>query len=431
LNPTAVPSSVPPRPAAEAPAAGAPAIALRGVTKLYRRTEGRAGTLKENLLASLSRRERRDLITALDDVNLEVAPGDSIGLIGPNGSGKSTLLKLIAGITQPTRGTVATRGTVLGLIELGAGFHPDLTGVENIRLQGAIYGFGAREVEAQIDSILDFAGLSDFRHMPVRHYSSGMYMRLGFAIAVHARPDILLVDEVMAVGDQDFQERCLRAIKRLRAEGMTLVLVTHFPEHIERICDRVAWIDGGRIVRLGPAGQILAAYQRDLIERRYARSAGPLDTEAMTVGAAGRFGSEEARIEAVRLLDADGRPCMNFRRGAPMTIELDYTARPGIEAVDLTIPLEAIDRIFLTVWRAETDGALGRPAQGRGRFRLEIASLPLLPGRYGITFALSPPGRPSDHYSLLYKMFIFSVEPEPGWDTIAPLELKPALTILP
>ena len=403
-----------------------PVITLRGVTKLYARHEGRADTLKENLLAALARRDQRNLLVALEDVNLEIRRGEAVGLIGPNGSGKSTLLKLIAGITEPTQGEVTVQGRVIGMIELGTGFHPDLSGEENIRLQGAIYGLTAPQIEERMEAILEFAELGDFRQMPVKHYSSGMFVRLGFAIAVHTEPTVLLVDEVLAVGDQRFQERCLRRIKELRAQGVTLVFVTHFPEQAERICERVIWLSQGRVHRGGPAAQILAEYHNDLIERRYAQSEGMLNDRVLAfVGLPARYGTGEVRIGEVRILNGKGQPCSNFQRGEAMAIEVTYTAGDGVESVDCMIALECTtyDKL-LTMWRAVRDARADHPEQGKGAFRLDLAELTLLPGRYILTVALSPPERPYEHYDMLYKLFYFTIEPEAGWDALAPIELK-------
>jgi ABC-type polysaccharide/polyol phosphate transport system ATPase subunit len=430
LNSAQMPQRLPMTPA-PATDQGNSAVSLQGVTKLFSRTDARADTLKENLLASLARRSSHNLLVALEDVNLEIAPGESLGLIGPNGSGKSTMLKLIAGITTPTRGTVRVQGNVLGLIELGAGFHPDLTGEENIRLQGAIDGRSAKQVEAQIESILEFAELKDFRHMAVKHYSSGMFVRLGFSIAVHAEPDIFLVDEVIAVGDQNFQERCLREIKRQRQRGMTLVFVTHFPEQAERVCDRVAWLDQGRIRKIGPSAGILAEYHQETIDRQHAQSEGRATAHTFSVGLPGRFGSGEARIEAVRLQNAQGLPCTHFRRGETLVIELDYSAMPGLEAVDCVVILDSIDGTILTAWWADYEAGLSHPVKGKGQFHIEVPEPPLLPGRYRLTLAVSPPGHPNDHYDVLYKLFYFTVETELDWDTVAPIELKPELEIKP
>ncbi|MEN6625203.1 MAG: ABC transporter ATP-binding protein [Candidatus Sumerlaeia bacterium] len=403
-----------------------PAIRLSGVSKIYARTEARADTLKERLIGSLSTRRRTDIVAALDHVDVEIRRGEAFGLIGANGSGKSTMLKLIAGITQPTEGTVEAGGRILGLIELGAGFHPELTGEENIRLQGAIYGLTADEVEARVEPILEFAELADFRSMPVKHYSSGMYVRLGFAIAMHVEPDILLVDEVLAVGDQDFQERCLREIRRLRDGGVTIVFVTHYPEQAERLCDRVLWMDHGRIRALGPTSEILTAYHDDVIGTKYAERQGLLDAAVIAAGVPGRFGTGEARIDAVRIMDTSGRRRANFKRGEPIRIELDISARPGVKEIDCTIPVDSVaDGTNLSLLRAERDWGLIKPGpDGKTTVRIDIPDPMLLPGRYRLTFAISPPGRPSDHYDILYRIFNFMVEADPDWDTSAAIELK-------
>ena len=415
---------------AHRPAAAEPAVRIREATKIYSRSEGRADTIKQRLIGAMSARQRHDLIVALDGLDLEIAAGEAFGLIGPNGSGKSTLLKLIAGITHPNQGSIQARGRVLGLIELGAGFHPDLTGDENIRLQGAIYGLSAAEVAAAVEPILDFSDLRGFRSMPVKHYSTGMYVRLGFAIAMHARPEVLLVDEVLSVGDQEFQERCLREIRRLHRQGVAIVFVTHHPEQAERICDRVLWLEQGRTRMLGPATEVLAAYHQDMIERRHNQSRGPLEPAVIAAGMPGRFGTGEARIEAVRLMDRTGRVRANFSRGEPFRIEVDVRGlRPEVRELDCLIPIDPVSGgAMLALPHARRDHRpLRLGPDGRGTFRLDCDRPPLLPGRYRITIAISPPERPTDHYDVLYRLFTLSIDHDPDWETVGMIELRPTL----
>lgn len=400
-------------------------MSLRGVTKLYSRIGERADTIKESILSSLTRSSRRGLITALSDISLEINRGEALGLIGPNGSGKSTLLKIIAGITSPTAGTVVTRGRVISMIELGTGFHPDLSGEENIRLQGSIFGLSSARVEPLVDPILAFAELDDFRHMPVKHYSSGMFLRLGFAIAIHTEPDVLLVDEVLAVGDLHFQERCIGRIRQMIGSGMTLVLVTHYPELVERVCEKAAWLEAGGIRRFGSALEVLMDYNHDLITRRYASSQGALGKRDFTAGVPGRFGTGEAWMTGVRIRDASGRPRLNFRRGQALTLEIEYAAGPGVCAVDCIVTLEdATYGALVALWCAFCDGCTSIPQAGKGIFRLDVAELALLPGRYGLTIAIHPPDDDDTQYDVLYKLFHFTVAAEPDWETVAPVELK-------
>jgi len=204
---------------------------------------------------------------ALRDASFEIERGSTFGLLGQNGSGKSTTLKVLAGIYRPTSGTVMVDGRVSALLELGAGFHPDLTGRENIRLNGAILGLGGKQVDAAMDRIIDFAGLGEFIDSPVKIYSSGMYVRLGFAIAVSLDPEILMVDEVIAVGDEEFQRKCFDHLFELRKRGTTIVLVTHSLGTIRDMCDQAAWLEHGRIRQLGPAADVVDGYIRDVNER--------------------------------------------------------------------------------------------------------------------------------------------------------------------
>lgn len=243
-------------------AAPEPAILCRGVVKHYYYYEHRTTSLREMFRRRVLRRPLhvRQPRFALSGLDLRVGPGEGVALLGPNGSGKSTVLRLLAGIYQPTSGSIEVRGRVGTVMELGAGFHPELTGGENVRLYGAMLGLSGREVAARYDRILDFAGLHDFIAMPVKYYSSGMQARLAFAVAICVDPDILLLDEVLAVGDQAFRERCMERLRRFRAEGGTLVAVSHNPEGIAALCERAVWLQAGEVRMEGPTAEVAAAY---------------------------------------------------------------------------------------------------------------------------------------------------------------------------
>ncbi|RDV81842.1 ABC transporter ATP-binding protein [Ammonifex thiophilus] len=234
------------------------AIEVKNLWKKFRIYYDRALTLKERLL--FWGRQRYEDFWALKNINLTVPHGVTVGLVGRNGSGKSTLLKIISRILYPTKGEVRVNGRMSTLLELGAGFHPDFTGRENIFLNASILGLTRREIKERLDEIIAFAELGDFIDNPVRNYSSGMYMRLGFAVAVHVDPDILLIDEVLAVGDLAFQEKCLRRIRELQQRGKTIVLVTHAPKQVEDLCDMAVWLDKGEIRMQGEAREVARAY---------------------------------------------------------------------------------------------------------------------------------------------------------------------------
>ncbi|MBL9125343.1 MAG: ABC transporter ATP-binding protein [Planctomycetaceae bacterium] len=240
-----------------------PAIQFRHVTKEYHVENAVLGGLK-NLVLHLPTQIRamraRKPFCALQDLSLEIAQGESLSVIGRNGAGKSTLLGLIAGVLRPSAGTVVTRGRICPLLELGAGFHADLTGRENIVLNGILLGLTRREVLARLDEIIDFSGLAQFVDRPLRTYSSGMTARLGFSVAVHLSPNILLVDEALAVGDLEFQQKCLARMQQFRSDAVTMVFVSHDMESVARVSDRVAWMDGGRLREIGPPQQVIEHY---------------------------------------------------------------------------------------------------------------------------------------------------------------------------
>ncbi len=233
-------------------------IELENVSKVYHLHHKRQLVMQR--VASKIRRERNSF-WALRNVSLRIEAGESVGIIGPNGAGKSTLLSIAVGVTAPTEGSVRQQGRVAALLELGSGFHPDLTGRENIHLNAALLGYTRVQVQASVDSIIDFAGIPDFIDEPLRTYSTGMMARLGFSVAIHLDPDILVLDEVLAVGDQEFQKKCVDKIVDFRRRGKTLLFVSHSASAVESLCQRAVWLDLGRVRRDGPAADVLAEYR--------------------------------------------------------------------------------------------------------------------------------------------------------------------------
>jgi len=235
------------------------AISIKQVSKLFHRQKQR--TFKELIPALVGGEKAVETFWALQNIDLEIKKGETIGIIGPNGSGKSTLLKLIAGVSKPTSGTVTVNGRIAPLIELGAGFHPELTGRENVFLNGVILGMSRKEIKAKFKEIIDFAELWDFIDQPVKHYSSGMYLRLAFAVAIHTDPEILLVDEILAVGDEAFQGKCFRKIEEMKNNNVTIIMVTHSLDSVEKYCDRAMLLRHSEIIMIGKVNEVLEKYK--------------------------------------------------------------------------------------------------------------------------------------------------------------------------
>ena len=234
-------------------------IKINDVSKRFRLERDRPTSIKEAILYASRKRQRNDF-WVLQDINMDIAPGEFIGLIGHNGSGKSTLLRLVANIHEATHGTIETQGRLAALLELGTGFHPDLTGRENVYLNGAILGLSRQHMNRLLDDIVEFSGVGEFFDEPVRVYSSGMYVRLGFAVAVQVQPEILLIDEVIAVGDEEFQRRCMTHMQTLRDKNTTIVLVSHDTDLVKDLSDRVAWLDHGHLKAFGPPTEVVNRY---------------------------------------------------------------------------------------------------------------------------------------------------------------------------
>jgi ABC-type polysaccharide/polyol phosphate transport system ATPase subunit len=312
---------------------------------------------------------------ALRDVSFEVQRGEALGIIGPNGAGKSTLLKLLASITTPTEGEIVIRGRLAALIEVGSGFHPELTGRENVYLSGAILGMKRREIAHKFDRIVEFAGVARFIEMPVKWYSSGMYVRLGFAIAAHLDPDILLLDEVLAVGDAAFQEQCLARIRELRRAGTTAVFISHDLTAVEQLCDRVLLIEGGQIARSGMAVEVVAECRRRAVAQ--APPSAPLTGPAAVV-----------HLTAVHLLTPAGARPMFVRTGDAVVVRVIYGTSSAVTSAILETFFYSGDGKVLM---CQQTTAIGDErlvlAAGGGAVEFWADEFPLQPGDYTIAVA--------------------------------------------
>lgn len=332
-------------------------VSCRGISKRYALRQSRGG---------------RDEFWALRDVSFDVPRGEALGVIGANGAGKSTLFKLLASITTPTEGEIVLRGRLSALLEVGSGFHPELTGRENVFLSGAILGMKRREIAAKFECIVDFAGVGPFIDTPVKWYSSGMYVRLGFSIAAHLDPDILLIDEVLAVGDAQFQEQCLARIRELRAAGTTALFISHDLVAVEQLCDRALLLQKGQIVRTGPAHDVVADYRK----RAAVHSEPPAPSPIRSTG---------AELTALTLVGRNGAESSPARTGDPLGVRVSYRTRERLQDAVIEIFFYSADGRVLICQQttALTDPALVLPS-GSGAIEFWFDECPLQPGQYAV-----------------------------------------------
>ena len=356
-------------------------IRARGLGRMFKIRLSQSRSLKETILRRELPRTRE--LWALKDVDFDIARGQTFGIVGRNGSGKSTLLKLIAGIFSPSTGQLRVAGRVGSLIEIGAGFHPEFTGVENVYLNAAIYGLKRSYVDEHLDEIIDFAELEQFKDVPVRTYSSGMYMRLGFSVAMHIQPDILLLDEVLAVGDEAFQQKCFGRIGDFKRAGGTIVFVSHDPSAVERLCDRAIMLDGGRIVEEGAATEVVSAYHRRIVDRPGRGGRAP-ETEASLV---------RCRVHEVRAIAGDGTTRDRFVEGEPMALEVWLYAEQEIDDASVTVGIRDADG--RPVGSQTLDGALLRPKRLE-RLRLNFPGLPMREGRFFVDVGVTTADRDAE-----------------------------------
>jgi lipopolysaccharide transport system ATP-binding protein len=356
------------------------AITFDYVTKQYRIGAGRSSLretiyeLPNRLLRKVDRKDDDQYFFALKDVSFEINKGEAFGIIGPNGAGKTTTLKLLSNITKPTAGRIEVEGRMSALIELGAGFHPDLTGRENIFLNGTILGLSRKEIAARFDDIVAFAEMEKFIDMPVKRYSSGMYARLGFAVAAHVDPEVLLVDEVLSVGDEAFQLKCRDFIHSFVNSGRTSVFVSHNLYAVEQLCDRVMWLDSGEIVDLGKPSKILRAYM-DETDRRM--------TSSMKQQAG--YEGDRLRIASINVKNANGSEMDTFKTGDDIVITLNYESNREIEQPHFIVWIsEARNNMPVFAANMILDNYEMPSIKGQGSLTCHFKNVPIMPRAYSI-----------------------------------------------
>ena len=440
------------------------AIELTNVSKVYRRYGGRhfstlkSALLQRNILKDL---QPSETFSALTNVSFTVPKGSTYGVIGRNGSGKSTALKLVAGITKPTDGTVRVEGRISALIELGAGFHPEISGRENVFINGIMLGLSKREIGARFDEIVDFAEMREFIDAPVKTYSSGMYMRLGFAVAIHVDPDVLLVDEVLAVGDEGFTHKCLDKFAEFRRRNKTILLVTHSLGLVERFCDEALWIDGGRTEGHGDPKRVVDAYlsavekSEDALlatatAKAVAAVSGPSEPAPPSEPASeqsaqpegelrnmfqaveGRWGSREIEIVDVTLFDHHEQPSFVFHSGDPISVRLTVVAHSPATDFVFGISLFNVDGVCCYGTNTFIEQMDPLSLEGEVGVTFAIESLELVEGTYKLDVAVHTcEGYPYDYHRLLYTFRVKSRTPDAGiyrprhhWTFTGPVAFK-------
>ena len=410
------------------------AIEVRDVHKVYRRYGRRKqfATLKSALLSGSVLRDLRPdaVFEALKGVSLDVAKGRTFGIVGRNGSGKSSILKLIAGIGKPSSGTIRVAGRVSALIELGAGFHPEISGRENVYINGLMLGLSRREIAKRFDEIVRFAELEEFIDAPVKTYSSGMYMRLGFAVAINVDPDVLLVDEVLAVGDESFTHKCLDKLAEFRRRGRTILLVTHSLDLVTRFCDEALWLDGGVAKAQGDPKRVIDAYLMAVAGSENIQlaaaahpeshistpaSLAPAKPQDMFQADEGRWGTREAEITAVEMIGVGGQPAHLFQSGEHVDIRLHVRANQRISDFAFGIGIFNADGICCYGTNTAIDGGAPGELTGEGLVVFTIDALDLIEGTYKLDVAVHrQDGVPYDYHRLLHTFRVKSPLKEVG-----------------
>lgn len=381
------------------------AIAVKDVWKDFKLFHERNPTLKETLLRG--RRAAYETFWALRNVSFTIKTGQTVGIIGENGSGKSTLLKLLANILRPDKGSIVINGKLSALLELGAGFHPDLTGRENIFLNGSILGLTRQEISAKLDEIIAFSELEKFIDNPVRNYSSGMYVRLGFAVAINVQPDILLIDEILAVGDESFQRKCLDKLFELKEEGKTIIIVSHALDSVRQICDRALWLEDGVLKKDGKAPEVVDAYL-ERVNKEEQQKAGVV----ATFQTGSRWGTGEIEITGVSLLNQDGQPQEQFKTKEKLVIAIKYKTKKPIKKPVFGVAIYSREGLHINGTNTKFYNQVVDELSGTGKVFYEIEQLPLLKGSYVLSVAVYDYAclHAYDHHERCYSFKVVSGE---------------------
>jgi len=379
------------------------AIRVESLSKTFNLHRERRNSVKERVVRGKGKTGGR--FVALNDLSLEIERGTTFGLIGHNGSGKSTLLKILAGVYRPSAGAVMVDGRVSALLELGAGFHGELTGRENIYLNGAILGMTKRQIDASLEQIIEFAGIGEFIDSPVKIYSSGMYVRLGFAIAVTLEPEILIVDEIIAVGDEEFQRKCFDHLFKLRNQGTTIVLVTHSMGLAAELCDNAVWLDHGNIRALGPAVEVIDAYLADVnLKEAEAVPVESEDDSEVPVGA--RNGSGEVQVTHLEFLGSSGGPAPVLLTGDEVTIRMHFIARSAVSGLAFALGFNHENGVGIAGATTRVDDTVINVEPGSGYVDYRLEELPLLPATWRISTRVSDHGHIYDHLDKAFPMVV-------------------------
>ena len=417
------------------------AIEVDNVSRIYQKYSARhrfqtfkSALVKGDLFRSIKADE---LVTALDGVSFNVEKGGTLGLIGENGSGKSTMLKIVAGITKPSSGRITTVGKISALIELGAGFHPEITGRENVFINGIMLGLTKREISEKFDEIVSFAELEEFIDAPVKTYSSGMYMRLGFSVAINVNPDILLIDEVLAVGDASFIPKCLDRIDDFRRRKKTILFVSHGLDTVEKICDKVVFLKNGRIAAIGEPKRIVNAYLQDIAEKQektFVKKKGE-KTPAREMGderREDRWGKREIEIRKVTLRNLQGLEKHVFSPEEGLAVEMDVVSSTAIK--DFVFGMGVYDSRGVSCYGTNTNIEEFKPLmiQGEGKVVCRIEKLNLINGTYYLDVAVHKiDGYPYDYHRNLYSFLVSSTLKDVGiarlphaWSFSPAIEIK-------
>lgn len=384
------------------------AIVIKDVQKKFRVFYDKGQSFKEILL--FKNRSHYEERTVLNGISLTVKKGEAIGLVGHNGCGKSTLLKLMTRILYPDNGSISIRGRVSSLIELGAGFHPDMSGRENIYTNAAIFGLTKKEIDKRLNDIISFSELEEFIDNPVRTYSSGMYMRLAFSVAINVDADVLLIDEILAVGDANFQAKCFNRLQEIKASGTTIVIVSHALAQIEQICDRTVWINDGKICAEGAPRDIHPVYLEFMGKNMR-------DTESANLIASNntRWGNQNIKIKEVKVLDEDGNDGKAIATGSKVTFTIDYEMVKKTENVVFGIAIYRVDGIHCYGVNTMIDGLPAITVDSDGSYSITIDKLQLLPGEYILDVSIeNTDAVPVDYYKNARRFVTFSPVSDAG-----------------